>query len=63
MHTAKKTESGVKDEVKTREQISKQLKDKEKNKIKQMNKKDRAAYLKRSGGQKGNSGFAGKRRK
>ena len=60
---AKKTESGVKDEVKTRDQIRKQLKDKEKNKIKQMSKKDRAAYLKRNGGQKGNNGFAGKRRK
>lgn len=36
-------------EVKTRQQIVKDLKEKEKNKIKQMNKKDRESYLKKKG--------------
>ena len=38
-----------KDEVKNKDQIRKQLKEKEKNKIKQMNKKDRRVYLKKKG--------------
>ena len=51
------------DEVKTRDQIRKQLKDKEKNKIKQMSKKDRAVYLKKNVDTKGKGKFMGKRRK
>ena len=50
---------GVKNELKSREQIQKERKEKEKNKIKQMSKKERAAYLHKHG-KRGN--FKGKRR-
>ena len=59
----KSEKSEGRDEVKTRDQIRKQLKEKEKNKIKQMSKKDRAVYLKKNGEAKGKGKFMGKRRK
>lgn len=41
--------TGVRDEVKSRAELQKDLKKKEKNKIKQMNKHDRKAYMKKQG--------------
>lgn len=52
-----------KEEVKTRDQIRKQLKEKEKNKIKQMNKKDREVYLKKKGVIKERGRFNGRKRR
>ena len=53
LNTAKRSEfllrTEPRNEVKTRQQIVKDLKEKEKNKIKQMNKKDRESYLKKKG--------------
>lgn len=49
--------------MKTRDQLRKQLKDKEKNKIKQMSKKDRKAYLEKNANAKSRGKFIGKRRK
>lgn len=45
-------ERAPRNELKTRDQVRKDLKEKEKNKVKQMNKKDREAYLKKSGKEK-----------
>ena len=41
--------TGVRDELKSRADLQKDLKKKEKNKIKQMNKHDRKAYMKKQG--------------
>ena len=50
-----KGERAPRNELKTRDQVRKDLKEKEKNKVKQMNKKDREAYLKKNGkGKRGN---------
>ena len=57
----------VRDEVKSREDIKRDLKKKEQNKIKQMNRKDRRTYLKQQeqgkgkGKGKGKGGKGGRR--
>ena len=45
----KKGERTPRNELKTRDQLKKDLKQKEKNTVKQMNKKDREVYLKKKG--------------